>query len=51
MFQALPVDDPVRRKPDISLAREKLGWEIKVSLLDGLRETIEYFKKTLSVGK
>jgi UDP-glucuronate decarboxylase len=51
VFQAIPVDDPVRRKPDISLAREKLGWEIRVSLLDGLRETIEYFRKTLSVGK
>lgn len=48
VFQALPVDDPVRRKPDISLAREKLGWEIKVSLRDGLRETIDYFKKKLS---
>lgn len=51
VFQALPVDDPVRRKPDISLAREKLGWEIKVALQDGLRETIDYFKKTLSAGK
>ncbi|TFG80911.1 MAG: SDR family oxidoreductase [Chrysiogenales bacterium] len=51
VFQALPVDDPVRRKPDISLAREKLGWEIKVALRDGLRETIEYFRKTLSAGK
>jgi UDP-glucuronate decarboxylase len=34
--------------PDISLAREKLGWEIKVSLPDGLRETIGYFKKVLT---
>ena len=50
VFQELPVDDPVRRKPDISLAGEKLGWEIKVSLLDGLRETIDYFKKMLSAG-
>ncbi|MBU4267711.1 MAG: SDR family oxidoreductase [Acidobacteria bacterium] len=51
VFQALPVDDPVRRKPDISLAREKLDWEIKVALRDGLQETIEYFKKTLLAGK
>jgi len=51
VFQELPVDDPVRRKPDISLAREKLGWEIKVELRDGLRETIEYFRKTLAAGK
>jgi len=47
VFQTLPVDDPVRRQPDISLAREKLGWEIKVQLRDGLRETIDYFKKML----
>jgi UDP-glucuronate decarboxylase len=48
VFKELPVDDPVRRKPDISLAREKLGWEIQVPLQDGLRETIGYFKKVLS---
>jgi UDP-glucuronate decarboxylase len=47
VFKKLPVDDPLRRKPDISLAREKLGWEIKVQLQDGLRETIAYFKKVL----
>jgi UDP-glucuronate decarboxylase len=51
VFQQLPEDDPVRRRPDIGLAREKLGWELKVSLQDGLRETIDYFKKTLSAGK
>ena len=49
VFRELPVDDPVRRKPDISLAREKLGWEITVPLQDGLRETISYFKKMLAV--
>ena len=47
-FRGLPVDDPVRRRPDISLAREKLGWEIKVPLADGLRETIDYFKRVLT---
>ena len=46
-FKDLPVDDPVQRKPDITLAREKLNWKIRVPLADGLRETIEYFKKTL----
>ena len=40
-------DDPVRRRPDISLAREKLGWEPTVSLEEGLRKTIEYFEKVL----
>lgn len=47
-FHGLPVDDPVRRRPDIALAREKLGWEIKVPLADGLRETIDYFKRVLT---
>ena len=40
-------DDPVRRRPDISLAREKLGWEPSVELEEGLRKTIEYFEKVL----
>jgi nucleoside-diphosphate-sugar epimerase len=44
---ALPPDDPARRCPDISRARELLGWEPRVSLEDGLRYSIEYFKKML----
>jgi UDP-glucuronate decarboxylase len=40
----LPEDDPTQRCPDISLAREKLGWEPKVSLEDGLEKTIAYFR-------
>ncbi|MCU0275724.1 MAG: SDR family oxidoreductase [Acidobacteria bacterium] len=48
VFKDLPIDDPTRRRPDISLAREKLGWEIKVQLQDGLRETIAYFRRLLS---
>ena len=40
----LPADDPQRRKPDIKLAQEKLGWTPKISLEDGLLQTIEYFK-------
>ena len=40
-------DDPVRRRPDISLAREKLGWEPSVELEEGLGKTIEYFDKVL----
>jgi UDP-glucuronate decarboxylase len=39
-----PADDPSQRRPDISLAREKLKWEPKVSLRDGLARTIEFFK-------
>ena len=42
-YRPLPQDDPLQRQPDISLAREKLGWEPKVALEDGLRETIAYF--------
>lgn len=44
----LPLDDPVRRKPDISRAREHLGWEPTVSLDEGLKRTIEYFRHALS---
>jgi UDP-glucuronate decarboxylase len=47
VFKKLPVDDPAQRRPDLSLAREKLGWQARVPLADGLRETIAYFRKTL----
>ncbi len=47
IFQPLPSDDPKQRKPDISLAKEKLGWEPKVVLKDGLVKTIEYFDQIL----
>jgi UDP-glucuronate decarboxylase len=44
----LPMDDPTRRRPDISLAKEKLGWEPKIALDEGLRRTIEFFDDLLS---
>ena len=40
----LPADDPVRRRPDISLAKEVLGWEPTVQLREGLLHTIDYFR-------
>ncbi len=43
----LPTNDPVRRKPDISLANEKLGWKPSVPLETGLTKTIEYFRGTI----
>ena len=43
-YRELPQDDPVRRKPDISLAKKMLKWEPKVSLEQGLKETIAYFR-------
>jgi UDP-glucuronate decarboxylase len=48
VYKPLPQDDPKQRKPDISLARAKLGWEPKVNLADGLKETIAYFKRLLA---
>ena len=44
----LPPDDPKQRQPDISLAKERLGWSPTVSLEDGLKETIAYFRKTMN---
>jgi len=44
VFQPLPVDDPRVRQPDISRARQLLGWEPRVRLEDGLRRTIAYFQ-------
>jgi dTDP-glucose 4,6-dehydratase len=43
-FRPLPEDDPKRRQPDITRARTILGWEPKVSLMEGLKATIEYFR-------
>lgn len=46
-FCPLPTDDPKQRQPDIALATSKLGWEPKVALDDGLKETVGYFRKLL----
>ena len=46
-YKPLPVDDPKVRQPDITVARQVLGWEPKVSLQDGLKKTITYFKEKL----
>jgi UDP-glucuronate decarboxylase len=48
VFAPLPSDDPKQRQPDIALAKAKLGWEPKVGLEDGLKETIAYFKALLA---
>ncbi len=47
VYQALPADDPKQRQPNIDLAKAKLGWAPKVSLEDGLKETIGYFRELL----
>jgi dTDP-glucose 4,6-dehydratase len=49
IHQSLPVDDPKVRQPDISLARQVLRWAPKVTLDEGLRETVDYFRARLGV--
>ena len=44
VFKQLPDDDPKQRQPDITLAKEKLGWQPTIELEDGLKYMIEYFK-------
>ena len=48
IYEPLPQDDPTQRKPDITLAREKLGWNPEVKLEEGLIKTIAYFKNLLA---
>ena len=50
VFRPLPSDDPTQRKPDISLAKEKMSWNPEISLKDGLKHTIDYFETLLSKG-
>ena len=45
IYKELPSDDPTRRRPDISLAKEKLNWEPGIALEEGLKKTIEFFKE------
>lgn len=49
VYRDLPADDPKRRRPDIALAREKLGWQPTVPLADGLAKTIEWFQ-SIDIG-
>jgi dTDP-glucose 4,6-dehydratase len=48
VFEPLPVDDPTQRKPDITLARERLGWEPQVPLREGLERTAAWFRESLA---
>lgn len=48
IYMPLPQDDPTRRKPDITLAKKTMGWEPKVNLEEGLKQTIAYFRKFVS---
>ena len=47
IYEPLPSDDPTQRCPDISLAKEKLGWEPKIQLEEGLKKTIPFFETFL----
>ena len=47
VYEPLPEDDPMQRKPDITRARTRLGWEPRVSLREGLVPTIEFFRSVI----
>jgi dTDP-glucose 4,6-dehydratase len=49
VFEPLPVDDPTQRRPDITLARERLGWQPEVTLEDGLARTAAWFRERLGL--
>lgn len=51
VYKDLPSDDPTQRRPDITLAKEKLGWSPKVEISQGLDKTIAYFKTQISLFK
>lgn len=48
LFKPLPVDDPTRRRPDITRARQLLGWEPKIALREGLERSLDYFKASIN---
>jgi len=50
LHEPLPEDDPKKRRPDISKAKRVLGWEPKVSLEEGLKETVAYFRELVPAG-
>jgi UDP-glucuronate decarboxylase len=50
-FEPLPADDPKQRKPDITLARTKLGWDPTIELAAGLEKTIAYFREVIGLAK
>ena len=49
-FRPLPADDPKQRQPDVTLARDRLGWAPAVALDEGLARTIAYFDRILSTN-
>jgi UDP-glucuronate decarboxylase len=51
IFKPLPSDDPMQRKPDISLAKKELDWEPKIQLEEGLKKTIDYFEQLVREGE
>jgi len=50
VYKALPSDDPIKRRPDIAIARETLGWEPKIMLEEGLINTIKHFREVLGIA-
>jgi len=51
IFEPLPVDDPTRRRPDITRARTEIGWEPEIAVRDGLARTFEWFRRERELGR
>jgi UDP-glucuronate decarboxylase len=47
IFEPLPNDDPMQRQPDITMVKDRLGWEPKIDIEEGILKTIEYFKQII----
>ncbi|HSY73536.1 MAG TPA: hypothetical protein VK798_14875, partial [Alloacidobacterium sp.] len=49
VFKSLPIDDPMQRQPDITRAKQLLGWDPKIDLETGLKLSLDYFRSSITI--